>query len=59
MTKNERRAAMPFTTAIVDEYRAAFGEPERIIAKENGHKIEWRKPRVIRMAENGDAWRRA
>ena len=41
--REQRRAAMPFTTALVDEYRAVFGEPERIVAVEGGQTIEWRR----------------
>jgi hypothetical protein len=43
MTKDERRAAMPWTTEIVDDMRKHFGELNSIIAKENGHRVEWRK----------------
>lgn len=43
MTKEERRAAMPWTTAIIDALREAFGEPAAIKASENGIEVNWRK----------------
>jgi len=43
LSKEERRALMPFTASIVDAYRDAFGELAAIKASENGINIEWRK----------------
>lgn len=43
MTKEERRAAMPIVTGFIDLCRAEFGEPEKIVASENGHSIQWER----------------
>jgi len=43
MKKEERRLAMPESTAFLDDMRNAFGA-EAIVglwASENGHEIEW------------------
>lgn len=42
-SKDDRRRLMPYTTAIVDAYREAFGELEAIKATEAGIAVEWRK----------------
>jgi hypothetical protein len=43
VTKQERREAMPLVTEFIDEIRESFGADaiERIVAEENGHRIEW------------------
>lgn len=41
MTREERRKAMPLTTAFVDDIIAHFGRPRSIRATENGHEIVW------------------
>lgn len=43
MTKEERRAAMPIVSEFIDLFRAEFGEPEKIVASENGHSIQWER----------------
>ena len=44
MTKSERREKMPFTTSVVDDMRATFGELTGIHAEENGHTVNWGEP---------------
>ena len=34
---------MPETAAIVDAFRAEFGELNAISAQENGYSVEWRR----------------
>lgn len=41
MKKEERRKLMPQTAAWVDEVTRVFGPPVKIVAEENGHKIDW------------------
>ena len=43
MTREERRLAMPQSTAFIDEMRETFGEIVEIHAEENGHVIDWKK----------------
>lgn len=43
MTKDQRRALMPTTSAWVDACREAFGEPAGIKAREGGIVVDWRK----------------
>ena len=41
MTREERKLAMPLSSAFVEEMRKEFGELVYIKASENGHSIEW------------------
>lgn len=41
MTREERRQAMPVSTAFLDDIREAFGDPCKLRFSENGHSIEW------------------
>ncbi len=41
MTKEERREAMPLSSAFIDEMRSLFGEITAISAEENGHTVKW------------------
>lgn len=34
---------MPYTTLLVDSFRAVFGELSAIRASENGHQVNWSK----------------
>lgn len=43
MTREERRKQMPISTALIDAWRAAFGEMKSIKARENGLTVDWRK----------------
>jgi len=41
MTKEERREAMPLSSAFIDEMRSLFGEITAISAEENGQSVKW------------------
>lgn len=45
MTKEQRRALMPWVTSIIDDLRAAFGDDAIVMikAQENGQVIDWVK----------------
>lgn len=42
MTNKEKLAQMPNCKRWIDEVRAAFGDPVAIVARENGHSVEWK-----------------
>ena len=42
-TKSERRKAMPWVTAVIDDLRQNGIEVIEINARENGHSVRWRK----------------
>jgi hypothetical protein len=46
MTREERREAMPLSTAFLDDMREHFGDPVYIHAIENGHEVTWGRSAV-------------
>ena len=49
MKKEERRNLMPQTAAWVDEITKVFGPPVKIVAEENGYRVEWEDERYKKM----------
>jgi hypothetical protein len=45
-TATDHRERMPQCAAFVDDMRAAFGAPVRILAEENGSAIRYTAPQV-------------
>ena len=45
--KSGTRAAMPLCTEIIDDVRAAFGDPVRIVAQEGGREVVWGRPPLV------------
>lgn len=51
------RESMPLCAAFVDEMRAAFGAPVRILVEENGAAIRYTAPHVRGLKVPTGAWR--
>lgn len=47
MNNKEKLQHMPQSKAFIDDIRKHLGDPVRIEAEENGHRISWTKPEHI------------